>query len=303
MFKFQFDLGQPSEHNGDLNEQYEAIDSETLAEWHSWDEFEPIRISYSTHNGVPRRDLFDVRYQLMQSDSLKADEKILLSDEDVRQSVYEGGLKVWEGTNDLLKVIEDITVPSSVIELGCGAGIPSCYLILRAIQNGNRSRFVLADYNSAVLSLVTMPNVVLAWLSANNQLGQNGEVEITQDLVQEMRKDLECRGISVAFVRGAWSSHFSELVGRHSFDLLLASETIYSLDTIGVFTKVLKDVLSPSGRALVAAKKVYFGVGGSVVEFQRRLELLNMQHRPLLTAGEVGRVVLEAKSKNISDQI
>lgn len=297
MFKFQFNVDQNSDGHEERSPKPEAPELENPARWHTWDEFKPIRISYSIQNGIPRRDLFDVRYQLMQSDNLQAEEQILLGSEDVRRSVYEGGLKVWEGANDLLKVIEGAEIPSTVIELGCGAGIPCCSLILRAIEAAQPAKFVLADYNGAVLSLVTMPNIVLAWLQANHRLVGDGDVEITSELVQEMKDDLSQKGISVECVRGAWSSKFCQLVGMHNYELVLASETIYSSGTIGVFAEVVEGALSRSGRALVAAKKVYFGVGGSVVEFQRHLDLLNIQYQQLLTAGEVGRVVLEAKPK------
>lgn len=55
------------------------------------------------------------------------------------------------------------------------------------------------------------------------------------------------------------------------YDLILASETIYSPTTTPLFTRVVLDVLRPDGkgRALVAAKEIYFGVGGGVMDFMK----------------------------------
>lgn len=57
-----------------------------------------------------------------------------------------------------------------------------------------------------------------------------------------------------------------------SYDLVLASETIYSPATTGLFTDVLLGVLGKGGRGLVAAKQIYFGVGGSVADFVNGVE-------------------------------
>lgn len=101
---------------------------------------------------------------------------------------------------------------------------------------------------------------------------------------------------------------------------MLASETIYSPTSIGVFTETLLELLSlPPGsnppapgstanpavspaattRALVAAKRVYFGVGGGVDEFLTVLSSTDGVAREVwATEGEgagVGRVVLEVR--------
>lgn len=101
---------------------------------------------------------------------------------------------------------------------------------------------------------------------------------------------------------------------------MLASETIYSPGSIAVFTETLLDLLSlPPGskspalgstanaaaspaaapRALVAAKRVYFGVGGGVDEFLTALSSTDGVAREVwATEGEgagVGRVVIEVR--------
>eukprot|EP00041_Stephanoeca_diplocostata_P017732 m.363450 g.363450 ORF g.363450 m.363450 type:complete len:425 (+) comp20801_c0_seq4:300-1574(+) len=78
---------------------------------------------------------------------------------DVIPQVYEGGLKIWEGSGDLVNALveHEITFTGlKVIELGCGAAFPGIY----AMKNG--ARLVdFQDYNTEVLQHVTMPNVHL----------------------------------------------------------------------------------------------------------------------------------------------
>jgi protein-histidine N-methyltransferase len=56
---------------------------------------------------------------------------------------------------------------------------------------------------------------------------------------------------------------------------VIASETIYSPSSLSAFTEAMIGILSRvrSGKAVVAAKRVYFGVGGSVDTF--RIECSN----------------------------
>ena len=84
----------------------------------------PSKIAYSTltittSDGetypIPRRELFDVRLQLMAEDERpgtanQTTEHALtdLGDEDIRTNVYEGGMKSWECSVDLAKkLLED----------------------------------------------------------------------------------------------------------------------------------------------------------------------------------------------------
>lgn len=289
MFKFGF---------GEENQQEETVqstqtDSAQLHDFSLLRQAAP-RVSYTgyaapkTELMLPRRDFFDARYQLMSEDNLTESDQLLLGTEDVRKSVYEGGLKVWEGTGDLLEVLSE-HAETSVIELGCGAGIPACLQLYKALKANQSGRFVLADYNTSVLRLITMPNVVLTWVAATKGLEDKGEINITADLVDECVADLANRGVAVHFVSGGWSPQFVQLVGE-PFDLVLASETIYSLDSIGAFTDVLAAVKGKL--ALVAAKKVYFGVGGGIIEFESQLDKRQLSHRVVLETGSVGRVVL-----------
>ncbi|CAN6624965.1 histidine protein methyltransferase 1 [Trichomonascus vanleenenianus] len=259
-----------------------------------------IRISYNIEHGIPKRDLFDVKHQLMQKDELTETDKILLGNEDLRVNQYEGGLKVWDCSYDMLNVLSTETLPTpgtSIVELGCGAALPSLYIFKQVLENNIQNvELVLADYNDQVLSLVTAPNVLLAWKSATHKdlAAEFGDFEVTPELLTQFASDLEQRNIKITFVSGAWSPQFVRLLGRQ-FDLVLACETIYSLDTLPVFTDTMLNLVSSKGKALIGAKKMYFGVGGGIPDF---VDLLDSRescyHETVYEASHnVGRAVIQ----------
>jgi hypothetical protein len=51
------------------------------------------------------------------------------------------------------------------------------------------------------------------------------------------------------------------------YDLLLTSDTLYSVAYYPALWSLIQRLLSPKGRALVAAKRYYFGIGGSTRSF------------------------------------
>jgi protein-histidine N-methyltransferase len=187
------------------------------------------------------------------------------------------------------------------------------------------ARFTFADYNDAVLRLVTLPNLLLTWHNSRPQTAvepavsqeapraeQDEELDITPELVDGFRQDLARRGISIDFISGGWSPEFVDLVfsnpsSENCKTLVLASETIYSPGTLTAFSETLLALLRRSStpasktRALVAAKKVYFGVGGGVDEFLAVLKSvcgdeLQVQEKLDVQSEGVGRVVLEVIS-------
>ncbi|KAF5098034.1 hypothetical protein D0Z00_002187 [Geotrichum galactomycetum] len=287
-----------------------------------------VRMSYDIDSPSipPRRDLFDVKHQLMSQDNLTETEQILLglTNEDLRVAKYEGGLKSWECTFDLIDVLEKKTaggkIYSSVIELGCGTALPSAALFKKMLQQpaGAQTprRLVLADYNESVLKLVTVPNLLFTWyeLQDKDQLlqalqtpkpgselhqntkAENGEVDITEPLIDAFVASLNEHNINLEFISGGWSKEFVQLLaGTAPFDLLLASETIYSPETLPVFTDTMLNLMAPQTEALVAAKRVYFGVGGGIPEFERCLDQRAIKYESILdvTSGGVVRGVLE----------
>lgn len=265
--------------------------------------YQPLSISPNTQ--LLRRELYDVKHQLMSEDNLSATDEILLgtTNEDLKIATYEGGLKAWECMLDLVKVLESHPwAQGDTIELGCGQGLPAIYLIQRLLNSGNSGKVTLADYNESVLGLVTAPNVLLnlcnflsveelsslQTVEVDEASGQtrvgDGELDVTPALVDRIEELLKQKGVEVDFISGAWSPEFVRLAGQHS--LVLASETIYSLDTLPVFTDTMLNIAS--GDILVAAKKVYFGVGGGIHEFESLLAARGLADEVVVDVEDAG---------------
>jgi protein-histidine N-methyltransferase len=227
-------------------------------------------------------------------------------------------------------------LPIHVIELGAGSAIPSLAVLQQALslaQSTSRSNLHLTfcDYNIDVLKLCTAPNILLNYhLHTTSALGPASQSNQDLDLDLEpiastlphVSSSLSNVGINISLVSGAWGSDFYSLLkpmlvpestpsSLSSFTppfvlqqppklLILASETIYSPDALPDFVGTLIGLLSlgtaGSSRALVAAKKVYFGVGGGVAEFEREVQARGAVVRRVWDSGDdggVGRVVLE----------
>lgn len=169
----------------------------------------------------------------------------------------------------------------------------------------------VADYNQAVLETTTVPNLLLTWYLARciPSTPQEGDLEITEDLLHRFQKDLSDKAIHISGLSGIWSDAFCNLLVP--FDglqpqsamqtLFLASETIYSPPSIGLFTELLMRTLKGGqnagggATALIAAKCVYFGLGGGVDEFLKILADLDGRATVAWesTGSGVGRVILE----------
>lgn len=78
---------------------------------------QPSKIAFSKVNiespkgktvSIPRRELFDIRMQLMAEDETEAESLISnLEKSDLRTNVYEGGFKTWECSLDLARLLLD----------------------------------------------------------------------------------------------------------------------------------------------------------------------------------------------------
>lgn len=214
--------------------------------------------------------------------------------------VYEGGLKVWECTYDLLELIEkdgETFGGKSVLDLGCGAGL----LGILALKRGAKEVH-FQDYNSTVIDQLTLSNVVLNCQeddevdSDNDEEGKGkggGKVKATQEasdgsppqkkkaaeLSQQPLLD-KCR-----FFSGDWST-FLALVSKEDpapkYDIILTSETIYNTAYYTVLHETLQELLAPDGLAYLATKSHYFGVGGGLHLFETFVEergVFSMTHR------------------------
>lgn len=195
----------------------------------------------------------------------------IITTRDVLSGVYEGGLKVWECSLDLVRFLAShpsisgksrpaihaksldgaalveahastarlIKSPTiNVLELGCGHGLPGIFM-LKKIPN---SKVCFQDLNEEVLRYTTARNVIF-----------NAGREVAET--------------RTSFVRGDWTSvHFiSKLleIGKcQSFDIILAAETLYTKDSSEIMSQLLWRLLTPkTGVGLLASKKYYFGKG------------------------------------------
>lgn len=244
-----------------------------------------VRISYEVfetpinHNIVYRRELYDIKHQIMCEDN----DSTFDFTSDLQKNVYEGGFKSWECSYDLIDKLEKIESnfsQVSILDMGCGTGLPSSYLLLNFFKNGITSkRIILTDFNYDVLRLVTVPNLLLNWLSLKDphivdefiqrqkfNLDDH-EIKITIDLIDAFIMDLSNSLIELAFISGSWGHQFNQLVGLNTIDLLLSSETIYSQETLPIIAESIIQLVNNGGRIILAAKNIYFGVGGSIIEF------------------------------------
>lgn len=242
---------------------------------------------------------------------------------DLRSGIYEGGFKTWECAVDLGGFVGDVAGIDGlrVVELGAGSAVPSLVVlseVLRRRMEGKgrqgKVSFTLCDYNEDVLRLGTAVNVFLVvalklglldgdqdMRDGDEDESEEGDLEVDEQLVQKVLDMLKEVNIEIDFISGAWGSDFVRLVRERDTSsrlLLLASETIYSPDSLRVFSETVLDILkSAEGekKAYVAAKKVYFGVGGGVQEFEGEMRGLGGRTETVLDVkgSGVGRVVLE----------
>lgn len=246
-----------------------------------------VRFTFDNHstpanNIVYRRALFDIKYQVMMEDTETSAKGLLLDNaSDLQKNIYEGGFKSWECSYDvvdhLAEKLKDGLSIGSFVELGCGSALPSCYLLVHALTKKQKLNMVLTDFNYEVLRLVTVPNLVIHWASTidpqrlfelSNIDGQplnNDELLLTPALLDAFEEALKASSIELSFVSGGWARDFLQFVP--SVDYIVLSETIYSVETSAVVAEILLELLKTGGTALVAAKNIYFGVGGSVIEF------------------------------------
>ncbi|KAJ2975155.1 hypothetical protein NUW58_g8437 [Xylaria curta] len=254
---------------------------------------------------LARRELWDVRVQLMaEEDEGKTEPG--LGNHDVKTGVYEGGFKSWESSVDLVKVLAslhpftpeakkfsniiEILTPTS--QLGCGTGLPSLALFQWAMSSMASSvSFILADYNPTVPQLVTLPNFILAWAIHHREslpllaeaFSPEGELDLTPEILAAFQEFLSSRQISLLFFSGAWSPEFVSIITNaqsctnqsdtESATAIIGAETIYSPFALSSFLETILALMQHEkahgkvAEALVGAKRLYFGVGGSLDDF------------------------------------
>ncbi|EDR09503.1 uncharacterized protein LACBIDRAFT_189982 [Laccaria bicolor S238N-H82] len=293
----------------------------------------PSRISYSPLH-VPltggrsltlvRRDLFDARFQLISEGTGEEAPALVYLDapSDLVPGVYEGGLKTWECSLDLVQYL-DTALPDEtyrgrrILELGCGTAVPSLYILRElfsstptAPQKGAHVHF--QDFNLSVLELVTLPNILSTWYASPASLtfrceqgsdddlptpidpSTPSELSITPELKSAFLTSLLDHNLSIRFFSGSWSDFDHHGIGG-KYDIILTSETIYSTSSLPSLVDTMQSASATGGDkplnahtspqltmsqsivpakylCLVAAKVLYFGVGGGASEFTKLIE-------------------------------
>ena len=201
------------------------------------------------------------------------------------------------------------------VQLGAGTALPSITLTQKWLSTKSQHhgaspklQLCLADYNRSVLELATIPNLYLSLYFRDKPIIGN-EIETKPDAVQQFEDDLAKMKVTVTAISGSWTPELAGMVsstyrvtsGTSHETIVLASETIYSPATIRSFTETLLSILGKAqeqgstAKALVAAKRVYFGVGGGIDEFLRVLGGLGGRGHVVWESqgAGVGRVIIE----------
>ncbi|KAF9593106.1 hypothetical protein IFM89_020170 [Coptis chinensis] len=202
------------------------------------------------------------------------------SNSDLVPGKYEGGLKLWEGSLDLVKQLHlqiqegQLSLRGKrVLELGCGHGLPGIFMCLEGA-----SAVHFQDFNAEVLRCLTIPNV-----RANIEKESHGALEMNK-----VERNIPAE---VRFFSGDWSevhqilphvcgTEYHNSSGSSSeqdacagYDIILMAETVYSISSLRSLYELTKKCLSrPHGVIYMAAKKHYFGVGGGTRQFLSMVE-------------------------------
>ncbi|POY74375.1 hypothetical protein BMF94_2569 [Rhodotorula taiwanensis] len=356
--------------------------------------YTPVVVPLSSSKGrtatLLRRDLFDARFQILNQDEDvdpdapeesvdkegtgtgkgkgKGKEVFVDEQSDLVKGVYEGGLKTWECSLDLVDCLDQrgftldavdntsFVRGTSVLEVGCGTAIPTCAVFARLLNEiardptpedapkPKKTRIHVQDYNKQVLQLITFPNLLLTYAqhfllpaaaaateskapdadeeptepATDDSSTRPGELEVSPEFLDSFESFLARENIDLRFFEGDWAGMDKAIRAGGDddelYDLVLTSETVYSVPSLGPLIDLLEAATTRadfSGGAggggtgsscLVACKRIYFGVGGGELEFRRRVEERGAQVESVWGEGEgkgknsgVGRTVLSVR--------
>ncbi|KGL99544.1 Histidine protein methyltransferase 1, partial [Charadrius vociferus] len=202
--------------------------------------------------------------------------KSVSSHSDLIPGVYEGGLKIWECTFDLIDYFSEAEIQftdKTVLDLGCGAGL----LGIVALK-GKAEKVHFQDYNSTVIDEITLPNTVANCINEGSRMGSGGDGKTSEPPSKRPKKAerspdalTKCR-----FFSGEWSEVSQLLLNSNKtfskYDIILTSETIYNPDYYGALHDTLAQLLDKNGRVYLGSKAHYFGVGGGIYLFEKFVE-------------------------------
>ena len=154
-----------------------------------------------------------------------------------------GGHRIWQGSLDLISFVHEQNLPVSektvVVELGCGHGLPGVLMLRQG------AKVYFQDLNEDSLSKATIPTIVT----------NCGPDSISRYL------SFTCFYCRTKLICGEWSQTASMIPEDH-VDIILASDTIYTPETIRSFISVVNELSQPSTLIFIASQRYYFGLGG-----------------------------------------
>ncbi|KAG0623057.1 hypothetical protein M758_3G145900 [Ceratodon purpureus] len=264
-----------------------------------------------------------------------------VSNSDLVPGKYEGGLKLWECTIDLVETlrreIQDGQLSfrgKRVLELGCGHGLPGIFACLKGASSVH-----FQDFNAEVLRNLTIKNVqanleqargglvrinsvssdgiaankglVVApdihyyagdWSDVHDVLsvvrcgsagsGDNedgafnfrfNESDLYEPMPESGDNEIKSGGLSRTGSKNRLARKLSgsqacerghtNTTQEGGYDIILMSETVYSLASLPKLYELIKKCIRPPyGVVYVAGKKHYFGVGGGTRQFKHLVE-------------------------------
>ncbi|KFP76324.1 Histidine protein methyltransferase 1, partial [Apaloderma vittatum] len=218
------------------------------------------------------------------------------SHSDLIPGVYEGGLKIWECTFDLIDYISEAEIEltdKAVLDLGCGAGL----LGITALK-GKAGKVHFQDYNSTVIDKITLPNVAANCGNDDRKTSKppSKRLKKAEPLPDMLTK---CR-----FFSGEWSEVLQLLLSSSKpfpkYDIILSSETTYNPDYYSALHDTLAQLLEKHGRVYLASKAHYFGVGGGIYLFEKFAEERNVFRTSIVKVIDKGlqRCIMEMAFKH-----
>lgn len=202
--------------------------------------------------------------------------RTVTANSDLISGVYEGGMKIWECTFDLIKYLKEEDVDfkgKTVLDLGCGAGLLGIVALKRKAKEVH-----FQDYNSTVIEEITIPN---ALVNCDNS-DETGSVTAEPNK-KKLKKSESHAGLlaKCRFFSGDWSD-FTLLMQNQTpsmkYDIILTSETIYNANYYGALHNLFQHLLADNGTVYLANKSHYFGVGGGVLLFETFIKINNLFH-------------------------
>ncbi|NWR74662.1 MET18 methyltransferase, partial [Centropus unirufus] len=228
------------------------------------------------------------------------------SHSDLIPGVYEGGLKIWECTFDLIDYFSEAEIQfanKTVLDLGCGAGL----LGIVALR-GDAEQVHFQDYNSTVIDEITLPSVVANYIREGSRKG-NGDAGKTSEPPSKRPKKAKCSPGALSkcrFFSGGWPEVCQLLLSSNrpfsKYDMILTSETIYNVDYYSALHDTLAELLDKNGRVYLASKAHYFGVGGGIYLFEKFIEERNVFRSSIVKTIDKGlqRCIMEMAFKDSS---